>query len=66
MNHAEREFVEDSSDSWGCSDEDVTEPVQMGTSVINSDYESKELHSLENHHLMMILGMILMMALKMN
>ena len=47
VNHAEREFVEDSSDSWGCSDEDVTEPVQMGTGVINSDYESKELHSLE-------------------
>ena len=66
MNPTEREFVEDSSDSWDGSDEDVTEPVQMGAGVINSDYESKELHSLENHHLMMILGMILMMALKMN
>ena len=47
VNHAEREFVEDSSDSWGGYDEDVTEPVQMGAGVINSDYESEELHSLE-------------------
>ena len=47
VNHAEGEFVEDSSDSWGGYDEDVTEPVQMGTGVINSDYESEELHSLE-------------------
>ena len=47
VNHAEREFVEDSSDSWDGSDEDVTEPVQMGAGVINSDYESKELHSFE-------------------
>ena len=47
VNHAEREFVEDSSDSWDGSDEDVIEPVQMGAGVINSDYESKELHSFE-------------------
>ena len=47
MNHAEGEFVEDSSDSWDGSDEDVTEPVQMGAGVINSNYESEELHNLE-------------------
>ena len=47
MNPDEREFVEDSSDSWDGSDEDVTEPIQMGASVINSDYESEELHNLE-------------------
>ena len=47
VNHAEREFMEDSSDSWDGSDEDVTEPVQMGAGVINSDYESEELHSLK-------------------
>ncbi|XP_030958475.1 uncharacterized protein LOC115980352 [Quercus lobata] len=47
VNPEEREFVEDSSDSWDGSDEDVTEPVQMGAGVINSNYESEELHSLE-------------------
>ena len=47
MNHAEREFVEDSSDSWDGFDQDVTELVQMGTGVMNSDYESEELHNLE-------------------
>ena len=47
VNHAEREFVEDNSDSWDGSDEDVIEPVQMGVGVINSDYESEELHSLK-------------------
>ena len=47
MNHAEGEFVEDSSDSWDGFDEDVTEPVQMDVGVIKSDYESEELHSLE-------------------
>ena len=47
VNHAEREFVEDSSDSWDGSDEDVIEPVKMGAGVINSNYESEELHSLE-------------------
>ena len=47
VNHAEREFVEDSSDSWDGSDEDVIELVKMGAGVINSDYESEELHSLE-------------------
>ena len=39
--------MEDSSDSWDGSDEDVTEPVQMGAGLINSNYESEELHSLE-------------------
>ena len=47
MNPVEREFMEDSSDSWDGSDENVTEPIQMGAGVINSDYESEELHSLE-------------------
>ena len=47
VNHVEREFMEDSSDSWDGSDEDVTEPVQMGADVINSNYESEELHNLE-------------------
>ena len=47
VNHAEGEFVEDSSDSWDGFDEDVTEPVQMDVGVIKSDYESEELHSLE-------------------
>ena len=39
--------MEDSSDSWDGSDENVTEPIQMGAGVINSDYESEELYSLE-------------------
>ena len=47
VNHAEGEFVEDSSDSWDGFDEDVTEPVQMDVGVIKSDYESEKLHSLE-------------------
>ncbi|KAK9997189.1 hypothetical protein SO802_021875 [Lithocarpus litseifolius] len=47
VNPNEREFVEDSNDSWDGSDEDVTEPVQMGAGAMNSDYESEELHSLE-------------------
>ena len=47
VNHAEGEFVEDSSDRWDGFDEDVTEPVQMDVGVIKSDYESEELHSLE-------------------
>ena len=47
VNPDKRGFVEDSSDSWDGSDEDVTEPIQMGASVMNSDYESEELHSLE-------------------
>nr|POF24600.1 hypothetical protein CFP56_76388 [Quercus suber] len=47
LNHGVRDFVEDSSDSWdGKDDADVNEPGQMGASVMNSDYESKELHSL--------------------
>nr|POF10586.1 hypothetical protein CFP56_23360 [Quercus suber] len=37
----------DSSDSWdGKDDADVNEPGQMGASVMNSDYESEELHNL--------------------
>ena len=47
VNPDKREFVEDSSDSWDSFDEDVTKPVQMGTGVMNSDYESEELHSFE-------------------
>ena len=47
VNPNEREFVKDSSDSWDGFDEDVTESIQMGAGVINSDYESKELHNLE-------------------
>ncbi|KAK9989435.1 hypothetical protein SO802_029674 [Lithocarpus litseifolius] len=42
-----RDFVEDSSDSWdGKDDADVNEPGQMGAGVMNSNYESEELHSL--------------------
>nr|POE98084.1 hypothetical protein CFP56_55183 [Quercus suber] len=42
-----RDFVEDSSDSWdGKDDAEVNEPGQMGAGVMNSDYESEELHSL--------------------
>ena len=33
VNPDESEFVEDNSDSWDDSDEDVTEPVQMGAGV---------------------------------
>nr|POE57348.1 hypothetical protein CFP56_23346 [Quercus suber] len=47
VNPNKREFVEDSSDSWDGSDEDVTEPIQMGAGVMNSDYDSEELYSLE-------------------
>ena len=47
LNHGVRDFVEDSSDSWdGKDDADVNEPSQMGASVMNSNYESEELHSL--------------------
>ena len=47
LNHGVRDFVEDSSDSWdGKDDADVNEPGQMGAGVMNSDYESEELHSL--------------------
>ena len=45
----EREFVEDSSNSWDGKDDDdddVIEPGQMSAGVMNSDYESEELHSL--------------------
>ena len=47
VNPDEREFVEDNSDSWDGSDDDVTEPVQIGVCVINSNYEIEELHSLK-------------------
>ena len=47
MNHGVRDFVEDSSDSWdGKNDDDDVEPSQMGTGVMNFDYESEELYSL--------------------
>ena len=47
LNHGVRDFVEDSSDSWdGKNNADVNEPGQMGAGVMNSDYESEELHSL--------------------
>nr|POF26682.1 hypothetical protein CFP56_36995 [Quercus suber] len=47
VNPDERKFVEDSSDSWDGSNEDVIESVQMGVGVMNSDYDSEELHSLK-------------------
>nr|POE62023.1 hypothetical protein CFP56_56414 [Quercus suber] len=47
VNPDEREFVEDNSDSWDGCDEDVTKPVQMGSGIMNSDYDSEELHSLK-------------------
>nr|POE48507.1 hypothetical protein CFP56_53095 [Quercus suber] len=47
VNPDEREFVEDSSDSWDGYDEDVTEPIQMDAGVMNPDYDNEELHSLE-------------------
>ena len=51
MNHSVRDFVEDNSDSYdgkndNDDDDDDVEPGQMGVGVMNSDYESKELHSL--------------------
>ena len=47
LNHSVREFVEDSNDSWdGKNEDDDVEPSQMGACVMNSDYESEELHSL--------------------
>ena len=47
LNHGVRDFVKDSSDSWdGKNDDDVVEPGQMGSSVMNSNYESEELHDL--------------------
>ena len=48
LNHGIRDFVEDSSDSWDGKDDDdvVVEVSQMGAGIINSDYESEELHSL--------------------
>nr|POE97552.1 hypothetical protein CFP56_17071 [Quercus suber] len=47
LNHGVRDFVEDNSDSWDGKDaDDVVEPGQIGAGVINSDYESEELHNL--------------------
>ena len=48
LNHGIRDFVEDSSDSWDGKDDDdvVVEVSQMGAGIMNSDYESEELHSL--------------------
>ena len=49
MNYDVRDFVEDSSDSWDGKDDDdndVVEPGQMGTGVMNSDYKSEKLYSL--------------------
>ena len=47
LNHGDREFVEDSNDNWDGKDDDVdVEPSQMSAGVMNSDYESEELHSL--------------------
>ena len=46
----EREFVEDSSNSWDGKDDDdddVIEPGQMSAGIMNSDYESEKLHSLD-------------------
>nr|POE64329.1 hypothetical protein CFP56_49869 [Quercus suber] len=47
VNPDEREFVEDSSDSWDGCKEDVIEPEQMGVGVMNFDYDSEELHNLD-------------------
>nr|POF24620.1 hypothetical protein CFP56_61035 [Quercus suber] len=47
LNHGVRDFVEDCSDSWDCKDDDdVVESSQIGAGVMNSNYESEELHSL--------------------
>ena len=47
LSHGGRDFVKDSSDSWdGKDDANVNEPGQIGFGVMNSDYESEELHSL--------------------
>ena len=51
MNYGVKDFVEDNSDNCdGKNDNDdddvVVEPNQMSVGVMNSDYESEELHSL--------------------
>nr|POE81072.1 hypothetical protein CFP56_61672 [Quercus suber] len=47
LNHGVKDIVEDSSDSWDTKDDaEVNEPRQMGVGVMNSDYESEELHNL--------------------
>ena len=48
LNHSVRDFVKDSSDSWDGKDDDDddVELGQMGAGVMNSNYESEELHSL--------------------
>ena len=66
LNHGVRDFVEDSGDSWdGKDDDDVVEPSRMGAGVMNSNYESEELHSWWNHYLMISLGMTVMMMPRM-
>ena len=49
LNHGVRDFVEDNSKSWDVKDDDdddVVELGQMGSGIMNSDYESEKLHSL--------------------
>ena len=47
LNLGVKDFVEDNGDSWdGKDDDDDVEPGQMGAGVMNSDYESEELHNL--------------------
>ena len=49
MHPGQRDFVDDSSDSWDDKDYDDNdvELAKMGASVMNSNHESKELHSLD-------------------
>ena len=47
MHPTRRSFDDDSSDSWNNNEDVYDEPVQMGAGVMNSDYESEELHSLD-------------------
>ena len=47
VNPDQSDFVEDNSDSWdGKDDDDDVELGQMGAGAMNSNYESKEFHSL--------------------
>ena len=49
VNPSLRDFVEDNSESWDVKDDDdddVVELGQMGSGIMNSDYESEKLHSL--------------------
>ena len=48
MNPDQSDFVEDNSDSWdGKNDDDNVELGQMGVGAMNSTYESKEFHSVD-------------------